>query len=356
MKRSQIYCCRAIEFKPHKIAIRNSTHQGEFMKTIEVEHTGGPEVLHIRDIGGLEPPGPGQALVRILATGVNFMDIGQRRGSFPRRVPFTPGMEGAGIVESVGDDSNVVAPSGRVAFADQPGAYAEASLVSTDRLIPLPDDFSFEEGAAFPLQGMTAHYLIHEFRKPAPGDVVLIHAAAGGVGQLLVQWAHHLGAYVIGTVSSEEKAQVVLDDGANEVIIYTRNDFAHEVNQLTNNHGADLILDGVGKSTFRGNLEAVAICGHIVIFGASSGPSDQIEPNALMAKAISISGGSLARFISTRRDMMRRANDVMQAMRQGWLKLHIDRVLPLDQAEEAHRLIESRKTAGKIVLVSTAGQ
>ncbi|HEX3377465.1 MAG TPA: quinone oxidoreductase [Candidatus Acidoferrales bacterium] len=326
------------------------------MKTIEVEHTGGPEVLHMRDVSGLEPPGPGQALVRVLAAGVNFLDIGQRRGSYPRQVPFTPGMEGAGIVESIGDDSNVVAPSSRVVFADQPGAYAEASLVSADRLIPLPDDFTFEEGAAFPLQGMTAHYLIHEFRKPVRGDVVLIHAAAGGVGQMLVQWAHHLGAYVIGTVSSEEKAQVVRDDGANEVIIYTKKNFAQEVNRLTNNHGADLILDGVGKSTFRRNLEAVAIRGHIVIFGSSSGPSDQIEPNELMAKDITVSGGSLGKFISTRQEMLRRASDVIKAMREGWLKLHIDCVLPLDQAEEAHRLLESRKSKGKIVLVNTAGE
>jgi len=325
------------------------------MKTIEVEHTGGPEVLQVRDIGGLEPPGPGQALVRVVAAGVNFMDVGQRRGSYPRQLPFTPGMEGAGIVESVGDESSDIAPSGRVAFADQPGAYAEASVVSADRLIPLPDDFSFEEGAAFPLQGMTAHYLIHEFRKPASGDVVLIHAAAGGVGQLLVQWAHHLGAYVIGTVSSQEKAQVVRDDGANEVINYTQKDFAKEVKRLTHNHGADLILDGVGKDTSRGNLQAVAMRGHIVLFGASSGPSDQYKPDELETKAVYVSRGRLADFISTRKEMMRRANDVIQAMREGWLKLHIDRVLPLDQAEEAHRLLESRKTTGKIVLVNTAG-
>ncbi|HTC61948.1 MAG TPA: quinone oxidoreductase [Candidatus Saccharimonadales bacterium] len=326
------------------------------MKTIEVEHTGGPEVLHMRDIGGLEPPGPGQALVRVLAAGVNFMDIGQRRGSYPRQVPFTPGMEGAGVIESIGDDSSVVAPSSRVAFVDQPGAYAEASLVSADRLIPLPDDFTFEEGAAFPMQGITAHYLIHEFRKPVRGDVVLIHAAAGGVGQMLVQWAHHLGAFVIGTVSCEEKAQVVRQDGANEVIIYTKKDFAREVNRLTNYHGADLILDGVGKATFRKNLEAVAVGGHIVIFGASSGPSDKIDPNELKAKSISISEGRLSKFIGTRQELLRRANDVMEAMRQGWLKLHIDCVLPLDRADEAHRLLESRKTTGKIILVNTAGE
>jgi NADPH2:quinone reductase len=257
-------------------------------------------------------------------------------------------------VESVGDESSGIAPSGRVAFADQPGAYAEASLVHADRLIPLPDDFTFEEGAAFPLQGMTAHYLIHEFRKPGPGDVVLIHAAAGGVGQLLVQWAHHLGAYVIGTVSSEEKAQVVRDDGANEVVNYAQNNFASEVNRLTNHHGADLILDGVGKDTNRGNLEAVAMRGHIVLFGASSGPSDPYKPEELEQKAVHVSSGRLAEFIGTRKEMMRRANDVMQAMREGWLKLHIDRVLPLNRAEEAHRLLESRKTTGKIVLVNTA--
>ncbi len=323
------------------------------MKTIEVEHTGGPEVLKLKNIAGLESPGPGQAMVRVVAAGVNFMDVGQRRGSYPRQVPFTPGVEAAGVVESIGDEKDEaygIKPSSRVAYVDQPGAYAEASLVAADRLIPLPDDFTFEEGAAFPMQGMTAQYLLHEYRKPKPGDVVLVHAAAGGVGQLLVQWARHLGARVIGTVSSAEKARVAREDGASDVIDYTRQDFAAEVKRLTDGHGADLILDGVGNATFRGNLEAVAIRGHIVIFGASSGPADPILPNSLMPKCISVSGGSLAKFIAKREDLLRRANDVIRGMREGWLKLHIDQAFPLADAEEAHRLLESRKTTGKLVL------
>src|SRR6266404_2380914 len=302
------------------------------MKTIEVEKTGGPDVLHIQDIGGLEPPGPGQALVRIVYAGVNFVDVGQRRGTYPREVPFTPGVEAAGVVESVGDDAPWVKPGDRVAYTGEPGAYAEASLVRADRLIPLPDDISFEQGAAFPLQGMTAHYLIHEFRKPKAGDFVLIHAAAGGVGLLLVQWARHLGAYVIGTVSTEEKARMALDAGADDVILYTQEDFAEETYRLTDGHGADIIFDGVGKSTFKNDLEAVAPRGHILVFGASSGPADPISPHALSRKSISLSAGSLANFISNREDLLRRAESVIQGIREGWLTLHIDCVLDLAEA------------------------
>jgi len=325
------------------------------MKTIQVEKIGGPEVLQLRDVAGLEPPSPGQALVRVVAAGVNFMDIGQRRGSYPRQLPFIPGVEGAGVVEEIGDEETEaygIKPSSRVAYADQPGAYAEAVLVSADRLIPLPDDFSFEEGAAFPLQGMTAHYLIHEFRKPGPGDVVLIHAAAGGVGQLLVQWAHHLGARVIGTVSTDDKARIVREDGADEVILYMRQNFASEVERLTGGHGADLILDGVGQATFAGDLEAAADHGHIVMFGAASGPVDPAVPPSFARKSLTVSSGRLAQFIANRKDMMQRADEVIRGMREGWLKLHIDRTLPLEQAGEAHRLLESRKTAGKIVLTN----
>lgn len=326
------------------------------MKTIQVEQIGGPEVLKMEDIAGLEPPGPGQALVRIVAAGVNFMDVGQRRGTYPRQLPFTPGVEGAGVVEAVGEGCGDVKPSDRVAFADQPGAYAESAHVCADRLIPLPDDFSFEQGAAFPLQGMTAHYLIHEFRRIKEGDIVLVHAAAGGVGQLLVQWASHLGARVFGTVSTEEKARAVRDDGAEAVILYDKQDFAAPIKAMTDGHGADLIFDSVGRSTFRGDLDAVAVRGNIVIFGGSSGQADPVVPNSLMQKSISISGGSLPRFIATRSELMRRANDVIRAIREGWLKLHIDRVLPLDEAWEAHKLLESRKTMGKIVLTRTGEQ
>jgi NADPH2:quinone reductase len=324
--------------------------KGEVMKAIRVEKPGGPEVLELEDVSPVEEPGPGQAVVRVVAAGVNFMDVQQRMGRYPVQMPFTPGAEGAGVVESVGEGVNSVKPGDRVAYAAQPGAYAEASLVRADRLIPLTDGISFEEGAAFPLQGMTAHYLIHEFRQPKKGDVVLIHAAAGGVGLLLTQWVRHLGARAIGTVSTDEKARIAREAGANDVIIYTREDFVAETKKLTEGRGADLIFDAVGKTTFTGDLQAVATRGQVVVFGASSGPGDPFAPNVLMPRALTVSGGSLANFLVTREEILRRANDVLRGIREGWLKLRIDRVLPLAQASEAHRLLESRQTSGKIVL------
>ena len=326
------------------------------MKAIRVEQIGGPEVLQLEDIAPIEEPGPGQAVVRVVAAGVNFMDVGQRRGTYPREVPFTPGAEGAGVVESVGEGVKNVKPGDRVAFTGLPGAYAEAIVADATRLIPLPDDFTFEQGAAFPLQGMTAHYLIHEFRKPKAGDFVLVHAAVGGMGGLLVQWARHLGATVIGTTSTEEKARTAREAGAEHVIVYTDEDFVAETKRITKGHGADLIIDGVGRSTFKGDVEAVAIRGNIVIFGAASGPAEPISPNALMPRAVTVSGGGLQNFIRTREELMRRANDVIEGIRQGWLKLNIGAVLPLEQANEAHRLLEGRKTQGKLVLSVAASK
>lgn len=323
------------------------------MKSIRVEKIGGPEVLKLDDVAPVGKPGPGQVVVRLVAAGVNFLDVGQRRGSYPREVPFTPGAEGAGIVESLGEGVHSVKPSDRVAFTGVSGSYAEALIANADQLIPLPDDFSFEQGAAFPLQGMTAHYLIHEFRKPKPGDFVLVHAAAGGMGGLLVQWARHLGATVIGTTSSEKKAQTAREAGAEHVVIYSKQDFVAETKRITKGHGVDLIIDGVGQSTFKGNLEAVAVRGHIVIFGAASGPAEPISPNTLMFRAVSLSGGSLQNFMRTREELMGRANDVIEGIRQGWLKLNIAAVLPLAEAAKAHQLLENRKTQGKLVLSVT---
>jgi NADPH:quinone reductase len=320
------------------------------MKAIRVETKGGPEVLRLEDIAPVEQPGPGQAVVRVVAAGVNFMDVGQRRGSYPRETPFTPGAEGAGVVVSIGESVRSVKPSDRVAFAGVLGAYGEAVLADVEKLIPLPDDLTFEQGAAFPLQGMTAHYLIHEFRKPKPGDFVLIHAAAGGMGGLLVQWAKHLGATVIGTTSTKKKAQTALDSGAEHVVVYTEEDFAAATKRITNGHGVDLIIDGVGKTTFQGNLEAAAIRGQIVVFGAASGPADPISPNALMPKSLSVAGGGLMNFLRTREELLRRANDVIAGIREGWLKLNIAQVLPLAQAAKAHELLENRQTEGKLVL------
>src|SRR5215813_9408106 len=228
------------------------------VKGIWVEKHGGPEVMSFQDIE-IASPGPGQALVRIHASGVNFIDIYQRRGRYAVELPYTPGLEASGVVEEVGEGVDVVKPGDRVAYTGQPGAYAELSLVKVGSLIPLPEDMTFEQGAAFPLQGMTAHYLINEFRRPQEGDTVLIHAAAGGMGLLLVQWAKHLGARVIGTVSTEEKARIAREAGADEVILYTRQDFVDEAKRLTDGKGVELIIDGVGKTTFAGNLDAAAL-------------------------------------------------------------------------------------------------
>lgn len=321
------------------------------MKAIEVREYGGPDVLKLQEVA-IGQPGKGHVLVKIKAAGVNFVDIYQRRGTYARKLPFIPGLEASGIVDEIGEDVTSVKPGDRVAYVHEPGSYAEASLVKADVLIPLPPDFSFEQGAAFPLQGMTAHYLIHEFRKIQPNDVVLIHAAAGGMGLLLVQWAKHLGARVIGTVSTEEKAKAAREAGATDVILYTKLDFVTEVKRLTKDHGADLIIDGVGKTTFSGNLEAAARRGNIVIFGAASGPADPISPNVLMARSLTVSGGSLFNYLLTRDELMHRAEDVIKGIKEGWLKLKIAKVLPLAQASEAQRLLENRQTIGKVLLTN----
>lgn len=320
------------------------------MKAVKISAYGGPEVLKLTEEELKPEPGPEQALVRIHAAGLNFVDIYQRRGSYPVHLPFIPGLEAAGVVEAVGGNVKEVKPGDRVGYTGHLGSYSEYTVINVSRLIRLPDELSFEEGAAFPLQGMTAHYLIHDFRKIRYGDAVLVHAAAGGVGLLLVQWAKRLGAFVIGTASNEEKANAARDAGADHVIVYTNQDFAHETKRLTDGRGAQLILDGVGKSTFAGDLEAVAIRGHIVVYGAASGPADPVSPHALMAKSISLSGGTSGNFIGNRRDLLRRSRDVLKGMQEGWLKLRLDRVLPLAEAEKAQRVLENRETIGKIIL------
>lgn len=321
------------------------------MKAILVRQYGGPEVLKVEEVS-IESPGPGQVLVRIAAVGINFVDIYIRRGNYdrPGKLPYTPGKEGAGIVEEVGEGVKGFKAGDRVCFIHDAPTYAEMALVRADKLIPLPKEFSFEFGAAFPLQGMTAHYLLHEFRLVKRGDIVLIHAAAGGMGLLLVQWAKHLGAHVIGTVSTDAKAKMAMDAGANDVVLYTKQDFVKEVHRITNGKGADLIIDGVGKTTFIKNLDAASLKGHIVCFGFASGSPDPVEPGSLVVKSLSVSGGTLGNFIITRKELIDRANAVIDGVQNGWLKLKIDRVLPLEKAAEAHRLLEERKTSGKLLL------
>lgn len=321
------------------------------MKAVRVSEYGKVDVLRIAEVAKPKP-NAGEALIQLKTAGLNFIDIHMRLG-VPRvsvPLPFIPGREGAGIVEAVGEGVTEVKAGDRVAFTGQVGSYAEYIVVKAAELIPLPDDISFELGAAFPLQGMTAHYLVHEYYRIKPGDNVLVHAAAGGVGLLLVQWLKHMGARVIGTVSTEEKAKIARNAGADDIILYTQQDFVAESLKLTQDKGVDYIIDSVGKTTFSKDLEAIKPLGWITLFGSASGPADPLLPNSLQAKSVTISGGMLFTHISTREKLLRRANDVMNAIREGWLQFKIDKVFPLAEAAEAQHLMESRQTTGKVIL------
>lgn len=319
------------------------------MKAIQVTRTGDASVLEYQDLPTPTPQAD-EACVRLYAAGLNFIDIYIRTGRYPRPLPHIPGMEGAGIVESIGSSVTEVKIGDRVAFTGTMGAYAEYQVVKAQQLIPLPDEISFEQGAAFPLQGMTAHYLLHEFYQVKPGDVVLVHAAAGGVGLLLVQWLKHKGAIVIGTVSTPEKAQTAKEAGASHTILYTQQNFVEECKTLTKGKGVDFIIDGVGKTTFTQDLEAIRYRGHICLFGSASGPADPLLPNSLQSKSLTISGGSLFNFLNTREEILMRANAVFSGIKAGWLKLRIDYIYPLREAAKAQSMLESRQTIGKVIL------
>jgi len=320
------------------------------MKSIQATAFGGPEVLTIVDVP-VPTPKAGEALVKLAAAGINYTDITLRNGKRPgATVPFSPGVEGAGTVEAIGAGVTDVAPGDRVMYAMAPGSYAEYACVPAATLVHVPADMDIFEAAALPLQGFTAHYLLHEFRKVGPGSTVLVHAVAGGVGLLLTQYATHLGARVIGTTSSTEKAAKAKAVGAHDVIIYTKTDFAEEVKKLTDGTGVDLILDAVGKTTFPGDMQAAKTRGNIVIYGGASGPADPVSPNSFSAKGLTVSGASLPQYIATRADILRRADDLMAGIKAGWLKLSIERIFSLEEAGEAHRLLESRATSGKLLI------
>lgn len=321
------------------------------MKAMRVTKAGDTSVLRLEDMPK-PTPGTGEALVRLHTIGVNFADIYMRNGSarVPVPFPFTPGIEGAGTVESVGDGVTEVKPGDRVAYASGPGSYAEYHAVKAMMLAPLPSEFNFDQGAAMILQGLTAHYLLHEFYPVRRGSVVLVHAAAGGMGRMLIQWLKHMGATAIGTVSTEEKAQIARAAGADHVILYTKQDFVTETKIFTRGKGVDYIIDGVGKTTFTKNYDALRNRGWATVFGMASGPAEPVVPNSLMAKALTISGGSLYNYLTSREEVLRRANDVFAGVREGWLKLLIHGTFPLEQAAEAHRLLESRATTGKLLL------
>jgi NADPH2:quinone reductase len=323
------------------------------MKAIQVLETGGPEKMQLVDVPTPQP-GPKQALVRIAASGVNFIDIYFRTGLYKADFPIALGSEGAGTVEAVGVEVTEVAPGDRVAYAMARGSYAEYALVPAAQLVKLPDGLDFQTAAAAMLQGMTAHYLTHSTYALKQGDSCLVHAAAGGAGGLVVQMAKMLGARVFGTVSTDEKAQVARGHGADEVILYTRQDFEVEVKRLTGGRGVDVVYDSVGKTTFDQGLNCLRPRGLMVLFGQSSGPVPPFELTTLNGKgSLYVTRPSLAHYLLTRDELLWRAGDVLQWLSSGKLKLRIDRTYPLAEAAAAHRDLESRKTAGKLLLTVT---
>jgi NADPH2:quinone reductase len=321
------------------------------MKAVRVHNYGGPEVLTLEDIPVPEPR-PGEARVKIEASGVNFIDIYHRTGLYPLKTPFTLGMEGAGVVDAVGEGVTEVKNGDRVAYAMISGSYAEYATVPAVKLAPLPSNLDSKAAAALMLQGMTAHYLTHSTYPLNRGETALVHAAAGGVGLLLVQIAKMRGARVIGTVSTEDKAQLAKQTGADEVILYTQADFSAETKRLTAGAGVDVVYDSVGATTFEKSLDCLRPRGYLALFGQSSGPVPSVDPAKLAGKgSLFLTRPSLPHYILNRAELLKRAGDLFHWAASDELKLRIDKTFSLTEAAEAHRLLESRKTTGKLVLV-----
>jgi len=324
--------------------------EGREMKAILVHEHGGAEKLMYQDMA-VPSPGPGQALVRIAAIGVNFIDVYFRKGLYKASTPFVPGMEAAGTVESVGSGVTALKPGDRVACCSVKGAYAEYAAADAWQLVPLPQNISFQTAAAVMLQGITAHYLTHSTFPLRQGETLLLHAAAGGVGLLLIQIAKKIGAKVIGTVSTEEKAALAREAGADHVILYGKDDFEHEVKSITSGAGVDVVYDSVGKTTFEKSLNCLRRRGMMVLFGQSSGPVPPFDPGILNSKgSLYLTRPGLAHYISDRDELLWRANDVLGRVADGTLTVRVDRSYPLHQAARAHQALEGRETAGKVLL------
>jgi NADPH2:quinone reductase len=320
------------------------------MKSILVHQPGGPENMQLAEVPFPEP-GPRQARVRIAASGVNFIDVYFRIGLYKADLPITLGSEGAGTVDAVGSDVTEVAVGDRVAYAMTRGSYAEYAIVPAAQLVKIPDAVDFQTAAAAMLQGMTAHYLTRSTYTLKNGDTCLIHAAAGGAGGLVVQMAKLAGARVFGTVSTEEKAKIARENGADEAILYTQQDFEAEVKRLTGGKGVDVVYDSVGKTTFDKSLNCLRPRGTLALFGQSSGSVPPFDPNILNGKgSLFLTRPNLGHYLLTREELLWRAGDVMSAIGSGRLKLRIHRVYPLAEAAQAHRDLEGRKTVGKLVL------
>lgn len=321
------------------------------MQAIRVRAPGGPEAMQLDDVPA-PLPATGEALVRIDASGVNYIDVYHRTGLYPLQAPFTLGSEAAGTVTATGAGVTDVRIGDRVAVSGVRGTYAEFIAVPADRLVILPDDVSTRVGAALMLQGMTAHYLARSTYPLQQGEWCLVHAAAGGVGLLLCQIARNLGARVIGTASSEEKAALALEAGAEEMVLYTQQDFEREARRITGGAGVSVVYDSVGKTTFEKSLRSLRRRGMLVLFGQSSGPVPPVDLQVLSRNgSLFTTRPTLADYVATREELLARADELFRWMREGRLHVRIDRELPLAQAAEAHRLLESRATAGKLLLV-----
>jgi NADPH2:quinone reductase len=320
------------------------------MRAIRVREHGGPEVLVLETIA--EPAaGPGEALVRLDAIGVNFIDCYFRKGLYKTSLPYTPGSEGAGEVVAVGEGVTDVAVGDRVASQNFTGAYAELAVARADRLVVLPPGLHARDGAAAMLQGMTAHYLAASTHTLQAGDCCLVHAAAGGVGLLLCQIARRHGAFVIGTASTDEKAALAREAGANETIIYTRQDFVAEVKRITGGVGVQVVYDSVGATTFLKGLDCLAPRGMMALFGQSSGPVAPFDPQLLNQKgSLFLTRPTLGHYVATTAELRWRAGEILGWIKDGSLRLRIDREVPLALAGEAHRALEARETTGKVLL------
>ena len=320
------------------------------MKAIQVQKTGGPEALTLVDLP-VPRPKPNEAVVKIAASGVNFIDVYFREGRYPSPLPFVDGQEAAGTVSETGSEVKSLRPGDRVAYTGVLGSYAEYAAVPADRLVRVPDQISDQQAAAAMLQGMTTHYLVKSTYPLKRGETALVHAAAGGIGLLLMQMGREIGARLIGTVGNEEKARLAREAGADEVILYTQQDFEAETKRLTDNKGVHVVYDGVGLTTFEKGLNLLRPRGYMVLFGGASGPVPPFDPIKLSQKgSLFLTRPSLLHYIASREELEQRSSDVFHMILAGKLKLRISQVYKLEEAQQAHRDLEARKTTGKILL------
>ncbi|HEX6820770.1 MAG TPA: quinone oxidoreductase [Candidatus Sulfotelmatobacter sp.] len=321
------------------------------MKAIQVKQPGGHEALELIDVP-LPEPKANEAVVKLVASGVNFIDVYQREGRYKVPLPFVLGQEGAGVVTAVGSNVTSVKAGDRVAWTGVLGGYAQYASVPADRLVPIPERVTDQQAAAAMLQGMTAHYLCHDTYPLKRGETALVHAAAGGVGLLLVQMAHHIGAHVLATVSTEEKAKLAREAGADEIILYTKSDFEAETRRLTNGLGVHVVYDSVGKTTFEKGLNVLRPRGMMVLFGGSSGAVPPFDLIALSQKgSLYVTRPTLVNYIASREELISRSGAVFAMISSGKLNLRIAHTYPLSEAQHAHRDLEGRKTTGKLLLL-----